>query len=83
MLHCLQVVHVILVVFIIIAGFVTSNPANAQPFFPYEIRGVFNVSKLQCSMVVCWQQRRCRLQWILAVCPPVLRACTVREGLQG
>jgi amino acid transporter len=40
----LTIVHVLLVVFIVIAGLVKSNPVNAQPFFPYEVRGVFNVS---------------------------------------
>jgi APA family basic amino acid/polyamine antiporter len=30
--------HVVLVVFIIIAGLVKSKPANAQPFFPFEVR---------------------------------------------
>jgi hypothetical protein len=48
LLHCPQVLHVILVVFIIIAGFVKSNPANAQPFFPYEVRGIFNVGIALC-----------------------------------
>eukprot|EP00879_Flechtneria_rotunda_P002193 GHRR01002379.1.p1 GENE.GHRR01002379.1~~GHRR01002379.1.p1 ORF type:complete len:523 (+),score=115.42 GHRR01002379.1:1539-3107(+) len=36
------IVHVVLVVFIIIAGLVKSNPANTQPFAPYGARGVFN-----------------------------------------
>jgi APA family basic amino acid/polyamine antiporter len=30
--------HVLLVVFIIIAGLVRSKPSNAQPFFPFEVR---------------------------------------------
>ncbi|WIA31201.1 hypothetical protein OEZ86_001201 [Tetradesmus obliquus] len=38
--------HVVLVVFIIIAGLVKSKPSNAQPFFPFEIRGVFNGAAL-------------------------------------
>eukprot|EP00878_Enallax_costatus_P001204 GHUV01001346.1.p1 GENE.GHUV01001346.1~~GHUV01001346.1.p1 ORF type:complete len:380 (+),score=37.80 GHUV01001346.1:378-1517(+) len=40
------VLHVLLVVFIIIAGLVKSNPANAQPFFPFEVKGVFNGAAL-------------------------------------
>ncbi|WIA11145.1 hypothetical protein OEZ85_011287 [Tetradesmus obliquus] len=38
--------HVVLVVFIIIAGLVKSKPSNTQPFFPFEIRGVFNGAAL-------------------------------------
>jgi APA family basic amino acid/polyamine antiporter len=34
----ITIVHVILVVFIIIAGLAKSNKANAQPFFPFEVR---------------------------------------------
>jgi APA family basic amino acid/polyamine antiporter len=33
--------HVLLVVFIIIAGLVKSNPANSQPFFPFEVRAPY------------------------------------------
>ncbi|KAI8474786.1 MAG: cationic amino acid transporter [Monoraphidium minutum] len=36
------VLHVVLVVFIIIAGLVKANPANAQPFLPFGARGAFN-----------------------------------------
>jgi hypothetical protein len=32
------IVHVALVAFIIIAGFVKANPANATPFFPFGVR---------------------------------------------
>lgn len=42
---CCQVVtivHIVLVVFIIIAGFAKSNPANLQPFAPKGARGIFN-----------------------------------------
>jgi APA family basic amino acid/polyamine antiporter len=42
----MTVLHVLLVVFIIIAGFVKSSPSNAQPFFPFEIKGVFNGAAL-------------------------------------
>lgn len=28
--------------FLLQAGFVKSNPANAQPFVPYGTRGIFN-----------------------------------------
>lgn len=35
------IIHVILVLFIIIAGFVKSNRANLQPFAPQGARGVF------------------------------------------
>jgi APA family basic amino acid/polyamine antiporter len=36
------IIHVVLVVFIIIAGFVKANPANLQPFAPMGARGIFN-----------------------------------------
>jgi amino acid transporter len=36
------VVHVVLVVFIIVAGLVKANPANARPFLPFGMRGAFN-----------------------------------------
>eukprot|EP00878_Enallax_costatus_P002770 GHUV01002960.1.p1 GENE.GHUV01002960.1~~GHUV01002960.1.p1 ORF type:complete len:337 (+),score=62.34 GHUV01002960.1:919-1929(+) len=36
------IIHVILVVFIIIAGFVKSDHTNAQPFTPFGVRGLFN-----------------------------------------
>ncbi|GBF96644.1 cationic amino acid transporter [Raphidocelis subcapitata] len=36
------VVHVVLVVFIIIAGLIKANPANARPFLPFGMRGAFN-----------------------------------------
>lgn len=29
--------HVLLVIFIIIAGLVKSKPSNAQPFFPFDV----------------------------------------------
>lgn len=38
----MTIVHVVLVVFIIIAGFVKANPANLQPFAPMGARGIFN-----------------------------------------
>jgi len=38
----ITIVHVILVVFIIIAGLTKSNKDNAQPFFPFEVKGIFN-----------------------------------------
>jgi APA family basic amino acid/polyamine antiporter len=36
------VLHVVLVVFIIVAGLVKARPANTNPFFPYGARGAFN-----------------------------------------
>lgn len=36
------VLHVVLVIFIIIAGLVKANPANTQPFLPFGARGAFN-----------------------------------------
>eukprot|EP00775_Hariotina_reticulata_P001934 gene1934-2264_t len=38
----MNIMHIVLVLFIIIAGFVGSKTANAQPFLPYGIRGVFD-----------------------------------------
>lgn len=42
----ITVAHLVLVVFIIIAGLIKAKPSNAQPFFPFEIRGVFNGAAL-------------------------------------
>lgn len=41
-LQVVTIIHVVLVVFIIIAGFVKSNPANLRPFAPFGARGIFN-----------------------------------------
>lgn len=42
----LTLLHVLLVVFIIIAGFTKASASNAQPFFPFEVRGIFNGAAL-------------------------------------
>jgi L-asparagine transporter-like permease len=39
---CAVCLHVALVLFIIVVGFVKSNPANAQPFLPYGPAGICN-----------------------------------------
>lgn len=36
------VLHVVLVIFIIIAGLVKAKPSNTVPFFPFGVRGAFN-----------------------------------------
>lgn len=41
-LQVVTIVHVVLVVFIFIAGLVKANPANLQPFAPQGARGIFN-----------------------------------------
>lgn len=42
MMQVVTIIHVVLVLFIIIAGFVKSNPANLRPFAPMGARGIFN-----------------------------------------
>lgn len=37
----MSVVHLLLVAFIVIAGFTRADPANAQPFLPYGVEGIF------------------------------------------
>lgn len=38
----MTILHLGLVLFIIIAGFVKANPANAANFLPFGIKGAFN-----------------------------------------
>lgn len=38
----MTIIHLLLVAFIIIAGFVKSDKANASDFVPFSVRGIFD-----------------------------------------
>jgi hypothetical protein len=61
----MTVAHLLLVVFIIIAGLVKAKPANAQPFFPFEVQGIFKGAALcffsfigECCFVCLFARRK-------------------------
>jgi APA family basic amino acid/polyamine antiporter len=52
-LQVVTIIHVVLVVFIIIAGFVKANPANLRPCAPFGGRGIFNEAAIVFFRWVC------------------------------